>query len=72
MPLAWSCEAFPAHGSFLQSGIARLQDGITDFQRGIGKAQRFACPRCCAEGLPGWVRPAEAREIDKLATEGAH
>lgn len=68
MTLAWSCIAFPEHGAHRQDGIAALQDAITDFRRGIGKAQRFACPICCSQNLPGWVRPATKDEVVRLIT----
>lgn len=64
MSLAWTCIEHPLeHGAHFQRGIDLIQDQFPAFRRKIGqKMYRRACPKCCAQNAPGFVRPATEEE----------
>jgi hypothetical protein len=69
MPLAWECADNVTHGAFLQTGIESLQKLFPAFRRGAGARARFACPVCCADNRPGFVKPASSTVAARLAVQ---
>lgn len=57
MPHSWQCQEKPAsHGAFLQTVLDEFAEKYPDLQV-MRPYPRYACPKCVAQGRPGWVTP---------------
>lgn len=64
MPARWTCEEHPAsHGSFTQASLDNLAeiDKHTGNPGFLQPVNRYACPRCYADGFSGWMYPTCCR-----------